>query len=176
MTESSPQNLDPDTADFVEDLKHGVSFTYLADFETHQRQSSEANTLLAKAAEVIVGLTGAGQAQCCMCGKKGISTVEDGGPECQLDDDRWTCSRECWDMATGEADDDDPAYAVLKRQDDGTYSVDTPGRGFSLIKGLDEQTAYAVQRCINRAYENGTRDSQQNIRDALGIKECCHDD
>ena len=40
-------------------------------------------------------------AQCCMCGKKGLSTVEgDGGTECELPDGRWTCSRECWDRAT----------------------------------------------------------------------------
>ena len=39
-------------------------------------------------------------AQCCMCGKTGLSTVEgDGGPECELSDGRWVCSRECWDRA-----------------------------------------------------------------------------
>lgn len=38
--------------------------------------------------------------QCCMCGKKGLSTVEgDGGSECELDDGRWVCSAECWDRA-----------------------------------------------------------------------------
>lgn len=41
-------------------------------------------------------------AQCCMCGKKGLSTDEDGGPECELDDGRWTCSRQCWSRAVGE--------------------------------------------------------------------------
>lgn len=40
-------------------------------------------------------------AQCCMCGKKDLSTVEgDGGQECQLTDGRWTCSRECYEKAT----------------------------------------------------------------------------
>ena len=38
-------------------------------------------------------------AQCCMCGKRGLSTAEDGGPECELDDGRWVCSRECYDHA-----------------------------------------------------------------------------
>lgn len=39
-------------------------------------------------------------AQCCVCGKKGLSTIEgDGGTETQLDDDRWTCSEACWDKA-----------------------------------------------------------------------------
>lgn len=66
-------------------------------------------------------------------------------------------------------------YAVRKQAEDGTWAVDTPARGFSLIKGLDEQTAYAVERCINRAYENGCKDTQQDIKDALGIRECDHD-
>lgn len=36
--------------------------------------------------------------QCCMCGKKGLSTVEgDGGTECELTDGRWVCSAECWE-------------------------------------------------------------------------------
>lgn len=53
-------------------------------------------------------------AQCCMCGKKGLSTVEgDGGPECQLDDDRWTCSRECWDRATAQPAPDALAEASI---------------------------------------------------------------
>lgn len=38
--------------------------------------------------------------QCCMCGKKYLSTVEgDGGTECELSDGRWVCSAECWDRA-----------------------------------------------------------------------------
>ncbi|WP_191569166.1 hypothetical protein [Paracoccus yeei] len=40
------------------------------------------------------------QVQCCMCGRKDLSTVEgDGGEECQLWDGRWTCSRGCYDQA-----------------------------------------------------------------------------
>ena len=59
--------------------------------------------------------------QCCMCGKTGISIREgDGGPECQLDDGRWTCSRECWDRATGDliprADADLAELATLRAQ------------------------------------------------------------
>lgn len=39
--------------------------------------------------------------QCCMCGKTELSIKEgDSGQECQLDDGRWTCSRECWDQAS----------------------------------------------------------------------------
>lgn len=42
--------------------------------------------------------------QCCMCGKKGLSTVEgDGGFECELSDGRWVCSAECWDKAVDPA-------------------------------------------------------------------------
>ena len=38
-------------------------------------------------------------AQCCMCGKRGLSTAEDGGPECELSDGRWVCSRLCYSRA-----------------------------------------------------------------------------
>lgn len=42
--------------------------------------------------------------QCCMCGKRDLSTVEgDGGEECELHDGRWTCSRACYDRATEPA-------------------------------------------------------------------------
>jgi hypothetical protein len=41
-----------------------------------------------------------GEAQCCICGKTGLSTKEgDGGTECQLHDGRWTCCEECYDVA-----------------------------------------------------------------------------
>ncbi len=43
----------------------------------------------------------AGAAQCCMCGKKGLYTEEDGGPECELFDGRWVCSSDCYDVALG---------------------------------------------------------------------------
>lgn len=39
------------------------------------------------------------RAQCCMCGKTGLSTAEDGGPECELSDGRWVCTAECYDRA-----------------------------------------------------------------------------
>jgi len=42
--------------------------------------------------------------QCCMCGKKGLSTEEDGGPECELHDGRWVCSRECYERAIDDRD------------------------------------------------------------------------
>jgi hypothetical protein len=41
------------------------------------------------------------RSQCCMCGKKGLSIVEDDGPECELSDGRWVCSAECWERAAG---------------------------------------------------------------------------
>ncbi len=43
-------------------------------------------------------------AQCCMCGKTGLSTTEDGGPECELHDGRWVCSSACWDIAVSIID------------------------------------------------------------------------
>jgi len=47
--------------------------------------------------------------QCCMCGKKGLSTAEgDGGTECELSYGRWVCSAECWDRAVEPA----PSVAV----------------------------------------------------------------
>ena len=42
-------------------------------------------------------------AQCCMCGKPGLSTAEDGGPEAELTDGRWVCSEICWERATDDA-------------------------------------------------------------------------
>jgi hypothetical protein len=52
--------------------------------------------------------------QCCMCGKKGLSTVEgDGGPECELSDGRWVCSRECYEKAVEPAPDTDAKVAAL---------------------------------------------------------------
>lgn len=49
------------------------------------------------------------EAQCCMCGKTGLSTVEgDGGTECQLEDGRWTCSEPCWEKAGGYGPDLSP--------------------------------------------------------------------
>lgn len=44
--------------------------------------------------------------QCCMCGKKGLSTMEgDGGTECELADGRWVCSQACYDKAVPMPDD-----------------------------------------------------------------------
>lgn len=43
-----------------------------------------------------------GGVECCVCGKKNLSTVErDGGSECELNDGRWVCSLVCWDHAVG---------------------------------------------------------------------------
>jgi hypothetical protein len=62
--------------------------------------SDYANALTNEAARRIEALTAiAVQPQCCMCGKRDLSTAEDGGPECELHDGRWACSRECYDKA-----------------------------------------------------------------------------
>jgi len=57
--------------------------------------------------------TPADTAQCCMCGQKDLSTVEDGGPECQLGDDRWVCSAACYDRAVGYAPDAPDAATLV---------------------------------------------------------------
>lgn len=49
---------------------------------------------------------GQARSQCCMCGKKGLSIVEDGGPEAELTDGRWVCSQACWELAVGDTVDD----------------------------------------------------------------------
>lgn len=47
--------------------------------------------------------------QCCQCGATGLSSDEDGGPECQLTDGRWTCSSLCYERAiAGGIDLSDP--------------------------------------------------------------------
>lgn len=53
-------------------------------------------------------------AQCCMCGRVGLSTAEDGGPECELTDGRWVCSGECWDNASALAGTPVPQIATLQ--------------------------------------------------------------
>ena len=68
------------------------------------------------------------QVQCCMCGKTGLSTIEDGGPECELDDGRWVCSVKCYDRAASnplEAEAERDALRAEARQWCGhTYTVD----------------------------------------------------
>lgn len=55
-------------------------------------------------ARILSALEPATDAQCCMCGKKGLSTIEgDGGTECELSDGRWTCSSDCWEAAQPDA-------------------------------------------------------------------------
>lgn len=49
--------------------------------------------------------------QCCMCGKKNLSTEEDGGPECELSDGRWVCSSACWHKAASGLDVEEAARA-----------------------------------------------------------------
>ena len=52
-------------------------------------------------------------AQCCMCGKRGLSTAEDGGPECELADGRWVCSRGCYERAVDGFTVQDAARHIL---------------------------------------------------------------
>ena len=49
-------------------------------------------------------MTDADAIKCCVCGKSGLSTAEDGGPECELSDGRWVCSGECYDQEVDAKD------------------------------------------------------------------------
>lgn len=71
------------------------------------------------------------RAQCCMCGTKGLSTEEDGGPEAELSDGRWVCSLECWEVATG----DDLVAAQAERAELIRERADSAHR-LALIRGL----------------------------------------
>lgn len=78
--------------------------------------------------------------QCCMCGKKGLSTIEDGGPECELSDGRWVCSRDCYEtylftlkdistlveMVRDMAFNHVPLYQYEQRNSDGTIGPGSP--------------------------------------------------
>lgn len=66
--------------------------------------------------------------QCCMCGKKGLSTVEgDGGTECELSDGRWVCSSECYDRAVEPA----PSVAVKALADAYKAGFDASSQGYN---------------------------------------------
>lgn len=70
-----------------------------------------------------------GAAQCCMCGKKGLSTVEgDGGSECELSDGRWVCSAECWDKAVSPTSD----IAALREENDPLFWMRLGARAMRL--------------------------------------------
>lgn len=62
-------------------------------------------------------------------------------------------------------------YAQRVKREDGTFNIETPGRGFTMINGLSESTAYAVETAINRAYAAGRSDVQQEIKTVLGIED-----
>lgn len=74
----------------------------------HDTEAGDAQRVLSEIEAEIAALSAA-EPQCCMCGKKGLSTAEgDGGTECELSDGRWVCSAECWDRAVEPA----PSVAV----------------------------------------------------------------
>lgn len=66
-------------------------------------------------------------------------------------------------------------YAKYNKEEAGTFRVDTPMGGTTLIKGMDEQMAYNITRVINKAYQDGVEHTRANIREALGIEPCNHD-
>ena len=62
--------------------------------------------------------------QCCMCGKLGLSTDEDGGTECELSDGRWVCSRGCYDRAVDGVSVQDAARVLLDAVNGGLDPLD----------------------------------------------------
>lgn len=74
--------------DYVDTLKDEIE-----DLRRQLRAAKDAHLSIVKEND-------AAAPQCCMCGKKNLSTVEgDGGTECELEDGRWVCSAACWDRA-----------------------------------------------------------------------------
>lgn len=64
----------------------------------------EAHEILSKVVNLAaIESQAAPEVQCCMCGKRGLSTAEDGGPECELSDGRWVCSLRCYEKAEAVA-------------------------------------------------------------------------
>lgn len=79
--------------------------------------------------------------QCCMCGKKDLSTAEgDDGGECELSLGRWTCSQECWERAV-----DLQPVAIYRHKKRGTlYRVLYHGR-LQVDGDLDNQIVTVYQ-------------------------------
>jgi hypothetical protein len=84
-------------------------------------------------------------AQCCMCGKNGLSTEEDGGPECELSDGRWVCSRDCYERAVQPAPDVAALVEALQRIACGNPTCDSPE--------ADAQNSAAIARAALAALE-----------------------
>lgn len=70
------------------------------------------------------------EAQCCMCGKRELSTEEDSGPECELTDGRWVCSRSCYERAV-----DGPTLAEALSLPEVAALVEAGNRMANSIKG-----------------------------------------
>ena len=105
---------DPDTKVFLVGSKHLREMLSCIEVLTARAEAAEARLE---------------QVQCCMCGKTGLSTVEDGGPECQLDDGRWVCSSQCWEKAVGPVTEAHVADEMLDRVSKAVGRITTDDAG-----------------------------------------------
>ena len=95
----------------------------------------------------------AGVAQCCMCGKNGLSTAEDGGPECELHDGRWVCGRDCYDRATEGPDAHQAALAKawMMACDAAAYECDYHA---GWIERTRRNGVYSAEGCLRTSAGN----------------------
>lgn len=110
-------------------------------------------------------LSATGEAQCCMCGKTGLSTVEgDGGPECQLNDGRWTCSADCYYRA---ADMLDPATGEAVARNGWRDIASAPKDGTKFLAYSETNGLYDILRWVHA--DRGYQDHFESTRGYGGI-------
>lgn len=114
-------------------------------------------------AVIVTALRAVAAPQCCMCGKKDLSTVEgDGGMECELDDGRWTCSYECWEIATEDKTKSPSAVVSVRERD-----VIECARALCLIINPSilpsdaEMQALALMDAVDRLDRAGEKDTHE---------------
>lgn len=111
-------------------------------------------------------------AQCCMCGKKGLSPEEDGGTECELPDGRWVCSGDCWEDAVVPAL---PAvqprvkpleWRECRVSDEATDRAEGVGQEYSV--GYDDNWGwYSYSETLGMGWANApTRDAAKAVAQA----------
>lgn len=108
-----------------------------------------------RAARILASIDTQPDPQCCMCGKLGLSTAEDGGPERELHDGRWVCSSECWNNASSLAEptppQPDPRDAVIAR----------------LVEALTDVHKKAICLRGDQAYREFARYAEKKTRAAI---------
>lgn len=129
-----------------------------------------------RATRIRSALSSPASPQCCMCGKKGLSTVEgDGGSECELSDGRWVCSAECWDKAVDPTPASD--IAALREENAGTSNIiaaferDYPELYWHIAKGkvCAGEPLYGAIITLQGGDEIGHGESELSAEDAFRI-------